>query len=416
MRISLSLLLLVAMGTTAIADGLIRDGLGARVAGRGGTNLGFADSGTILHDNPGGVVNMDGNSLLEASFDIVIADIDYENRFGRADADGDPIPLGNVSLLRRYNEDIAYGIGVYTSGGFATDYSMNGPPAFPGPQKAKSFGALTRILPGVSARLTDRLSAGGTLGVGASHVELEGPYTLQTGPLASVPTRIDLQATGAAISWSLGLQYCLTPQTTLGATYQSETRLELDGTTRVEVPLAGMSAFETDLHMTWPRSVALGLRHEFCRHRVGAVDLIYYNWQNAFDEAGLYLSEASNPAFAAFGSTLEEQLPLRWRDTLSVRVGYEMLLHNCDKLRMGYVYHRNPIPSETLTPYIVTTVEHTLAVGYGTCIMGCEVDLGYQLMFAGRKSTDSSDLIGGDFDQSGVRTHAHIFYIGLIRR
>lgn len=416
MRTFWTLALIPMLCTVAVADGLIRDGLGARVAGRGGINLGFSDSGTILHDNPGGVANIDGQGLLEASFDILIADLEYENQFGRADDDGDPVPLGNVSLLRRLDEDIVYGIGVYSSGGFAADYRMNGPPAFPGTQKVKSFGALSRILPGISARMTDRLSVGGTLGVGASHIELEGPYTLQTGGLVGTPTRMDLQATGAGLSWSLGLQYSLSPKTTLGATYQSETRLELDGTTRVEVPGLGLSEFETDLHMTWPRSVALGLRHELCRHRVIGLDLIYFNWQKAFDEAGLYLSEASNPAYAFLGPTVEEQMPLRWRDTLSVRVGYEKQLHNCNKLRYGYVYHRNPIPGETQTPYIVTTVEHTLAVGYGTRILGWDVDLGYQVMFAPMKSVGTSGFVGGDYDNSGIRAHAHFFYIGLMSR
>ncbi len=53
-----TLLVCAHYGGVALADGTIRDGLGARVAGRGGTNIAFADAGTILHDNPAGMVNL----------------------------------------------------------------------------------------------------------------------------------------------------------------------------------------------------------------------------------------------------------------------------------------------------------------------------------------------------------------------
>lgn len=415
MRTILTAMLVVVFASYALADGLIRDGLGARSAGRGGTNIAWSDTGTVLHDNPAGVINMRGCSLLECDLEALIADCDYADPDGIASFDGDPVPLGNLSILKKVSPDVAYGLGVYSTGGFASDWQMQGPAPFSGDRTYKSFGALGRILPGISVRLTDSLSMGGTLGVAVSHIEVEGPYTLQSLPLQGTPTLLDLQGTGAALTWSLGFQYKLSCRTTLGATYQSESRFHLDGSTTAEVPVLGQSAFDLDLDIVWPRSVGLGIRHEFCAHRIGAIDLIYYNWSKAFDEAGMFLRNATNPAFVPFG-TIEEQFPLQWRDTLSVRVGSEHVLRNSNRVRFGYAYHRNAIPNSTLTPYISPIMEHTLSVGYGTRISGWEVDYGYQFMTGGSQSIGASGLVGGDFDNSTTRAHAHFLFISFLRR
>ncbi len=52
-------------GGSALADGIILDGVSAYTIGRGGTNLGFADNGSILHDNPAamGQIESDGLTL-----------------------------------------------------------------------------------------------------------------------------------------------------------------------------------------------------------------------------------------------------------------------------------------------------------------------------------------------------------------
>src|SRR5205823_6102153 len=116
-----------------------------------------------------------------------------------------------------------------------------------------------------------------------------GPYFLQTGPLAGVPSVIDLQGCGVAPTGSIGMQYQLSPNTVLGATYTEQTNIELRG--RVEAlivpgfPLA--SDFDGKLHIKWPRSVAVGLKHDLCPHRRIGVDVIWYDWAHAFDEMNL---------------------------------------------------------------------------------------------------------------------------------
>ena len=83
----------------------------------------------------------------------------------------------------------------------------------------ETFGALIKILPSAAIRINDRLSVGGSVGVAASHAELEGPFHLQSGPMPGAPALLDLQATGASVAWNLGLQYQINECTTVGLAY-----------------------------------------------------------------------------------------------------------------------------------------------------------------------------------------------------
>jgi long-subunit fatty acid transport protein len=388
------------------------------VAGRGGTNVAFADSGMILHDNPAGMVNLHSMEHLEFGADVLITDISYSDPDNHVTADHDPMPLGNVALIRKsLDGQWAVGLGAFTPGGFATDYEMNGPFPLLGNQKYKSFGSLLRILPGVAHRVNERLSVGGTLGVAVSHTELEGPHFLQSGPLTGTPTLMDMQATGAALTWSLGMQYVWTECTTVGLTYQSETRFNHDGHTRTFVPTVGQSTFDTTLDMTWPRALTLGVRHELSACHIAAVDIIWYDWSSAFDQAGLHLTNPTNPIFAALlPAGLNEQFPLLWRDSVSVRVGLERYLCRHRVIRAGYTFNSNPIPNATLTPYIPSFAQHVVGGGFGWYHGGWETDVAYQYFFAPSQTVGTSGLVGGDFSQSRLDPSAHIVYLGFTKR
>ncbi len=370
---------------TAIADGILRDGIGAISTGRGGTNLGFADNGNVILDNPGALVNVPGAGLFELDFDLFFTDFTYSDPNNtKTSPSNDPFPMGQVSFVRKSADgNIAWGLGAFSHAGFSTRYTLNGPFPLVGPQTYKSVGALLRVLPSLSVALTPRLSVGGTLGVAASHTELEGPYFTQfPTPFQGAPTLMDLQATGAALSWSVGGQYLLTSSTTLGVSYQAATHIKSDGSAQVFIPGLGSSWFDLDLETKWPSTLGIGLSHQIRPRTTVAVDVIWTQWSAAKDEYRLLLSNPTNPVFqAVIGNSLPERFPLNWHDSVAVRLGAQHGLDNGRIIRAGYVYHRNPIPDETLTPFIQATLEHSVSCGYGWQVGNYHLDLGYQFMF-----------------------------------
>jgi long-subunit fatty acid transport protein len=374
----------------------------------------------MIIDNPAAIANMNANRLTDFGIDLLFTDLSWSDADNpRTGARDNPIPTGQFSVaMKTANPNVAIGIGVFSQAGFGAEYILEGRGAFPGPQHQKSFGALVRVLPAISVKLTERLSLGGNLGVAINHMELEGPYTLQ-GPsaFAGTPTKFDLQATGAGLSWASGLQYRLTPRTTIGVNYQEQTKTELSGNTLVEIPGLGQSRFDTDLNVKWPRTLGIGFKHQANSSLDFGVDVVWFNWSNAFDSFNNTLSNPDNPVYAAVvGNQLQENLPLNWRDTVSVRTGLQQRIGCGKTLRAGYVYHRNPIPDGTVSPFVQTTLEHAFSFGYGWEMNGYELDFAYQFSFSGEQNVGTSDYIGGDFDNATSKVQAHWLSVSAIRR
>lgn len=397
----------------AWADGVIMDGVSARPIGRGGTNLAFSDNGSILHDNPASIVTIEGDNMLEAGVTGFITEFRYSDPQNPGASLSEFYALPEFSYIRRSREyeDLAYGVGVFVPAGFGAKWrDLEGPPPIGGEQMYKSFAALGRVLPGVAYQATDRLSIGATLGVAVMIADFEGPYFLQNS-IPGLPTIIDLDAGGAAITWSLGLNYQLTDATTIGVAYQSENRFSARGDTHVTIPGIGEADYRTRLGVTWPQSVGLGVRHELSCCHIISCDLIWYDWSSAFDSFGIDLYDGT----PGFPPTLSERFPLNWRDSLSTRVGYEMRLRGARTVRLGYVHHRSPIPSNTMTPYIPAALEHAFSCGYGTQVFGWNTDLAYMYSFGPTVDETQSAFIGGDFDNSTSRDQTHALVLTLMR-
>jgi long-subunit fatty acid transport protein len=406
---------------SALADGVVRDGVGAVSIGRGGTNIANADNGAVILDNPAGMVNLEGSGIFEIAIDGLITDLDYSDPQNSTNAKFRPMALPELSYVRKSSDgQFAYGLGMFIPAGFGAEWDMRQPP-FSRTPGYKSIGALAKILPGLAYRIDDRLSVGGTFGVAVTHAELEGPFFLQSGPLAGAPTLLDLQATGAAPTWSLGLQYQLNDSTTLGLTYIDETRFRLEGSANARVFVAPPPApllssnFDADVDLVWPRSVGLGVKHDFCEHQRVSVDLIWFDWSHAFEEVGLKLKSPSNPAFDPV-TPYRDRFPLNWDDSVSLRLGYEYFVNPCEVLRAGYLYNSSNVPSSTLTPYIPAILEHTFSVGYGRRFTTWTVDAAYQFAFSPERHVNNSSLLGDDFDNSSVKAQAHWLSFSFSRR
>jgi long-subunit fatty acid transport protein len=396
----------------AKGDGLVRDGIGAISTGRGGTNIAHSDNGAIILDNPAGMANLSVDGFYEVGIDTVITDLDYTDP-DNPEVDGKfrPYPMPELAYIRRSDDCLwSYGIGVFAPAGFGAEYDMQHPVT--GPSVYKSIGMLIKVLPAVAVRVTDRLSVGATFGVAISHAELEGPFTLQTGALMGVPTAFDLQATGATPVGSLGMQYRLTDRTTIGACYQEESRFELHGNVAANVfglaPIPLFSRFDAQVDLTWPRSLGVGVKHDLSASQRVSADVIWYDWSGAFDQIDITLTNSSNPLFTALlGPTIRDTFPLNWKDTVSLRLGYEWEANCRDVWRAGYVFHDSPVPSSTLTPYVDGVLEHAFSAGYTRRCDRYLLNLAYQYSFGPERPVGDSALAGDDFSNSIFEAQAH---------
>ena len=91
-----------------------------------------------------------------------------------------------------------------------------------------------------------------------------------------------MEVDGFALVWSAGVQYQLTDSTSIGAAYQSQSKIDASGTTTVDTPL-GSTSYDTDATITWPQSFGVGVRQQLTSRQVVSLDVIWFNWSAAFD-------------------------------------------------------------------------------------------------------------------------------------
>lgn len=422
LRKALAAILLVATALfphAVKADGLIRDGLGAISGGRGGTNIGFADNGAILYDNPGSLVNVANNGLLDLDVDTVVPQIHYtDNKPNNVNSAVRPIPTPEIAFIQRSrNRQWAWGLGAFAPAGFGASYQMQN--SFAGPQKYQSFDGLGKCLFALSYRVTDKLSIGGNVGFALNYLDLQGPLYLQSGLLAGAPTIVNLQNTGVAPVGGFGIQYLWTEKTTLGLNYISESRFKMGGNMDAfafgVAPFPIYTKFEATTNMIWPRSVGVGMSHRFNRRNVLGIDVIWYDWHTAFNQVSVNLTNPSNPLVGAVvGPANVQVLPLNWLDTVSLRLGYQWMPDDVNIFRLGYVYHNSPAATSTLTPYTDGLLTNTFSAGYSRKIGRAYLNAAYQFMFGPTRSVGTSALAGGDFSHSTLHTQAHIAFLGIL--
>jgi long-chain fatty acid transport protein len=249
-------------------------------------------------------------------------------------------------------------------------------------------------------------------------VALDTPFNIQTGPFAGTPVHMDLKGDGFAPTWSLGMQYELSPVTTFGLAYTSEDRFSLDGHTQANVyglgPNPVPTEFNSRLNIVWPQSVGAGIKHQLTEHQRVSADVVWYDWTHAFQDAGLTLTNSTNPIFTELlGPSFHDSIPLNWYDSFSVRLGYEWFYSENNVFRAGYIYNSPQSPSATLTPLIPAILEHTFTIGHGTNFYGWRVDLAYQFSFGPEREVNTSALAGGEFSNSTLNAQAHWLMVSL---
>ncbi|HEX3727915.1 MAG TPA: outer membrane protein transport protein [Pirellulales bacterium] len=419
---TLGVLLLAACQSTSVAwaDGLIRDGVGPISTGRGGTNQAFADNSAIIMDNPGGMVNVAGSGLAELGVDTAITSVHYTNPLNDVDSKTRPLPLPVLGFIHKSDdEQWAYGLGVFVPAGFGASYGVMNQ-AVLGPNLYRSIGGMGKVLPGLSYRVTDRLSVGATVGLAFSDVNLQGPYFVQTGAFAGAPAVVDLTGFGVAPTGSLGMQYRVDDDTMIGATYTEQSNFKLHGGANAALALGpGVvlpSHFDSIMNMCWPRSVAVGIKHDLCPHRRISADVIWYDWAHAFDSIGLSLSNPTNPLVPAVlgTSTINDQVALNWRNSVALRLGYEWMPDDINTWRVGYAYHGGPAPNSTLSPFLDGILENAFSVGYSRQLSRAALNLAYQYNFGPTRSVGTSSIVGGDFSNSTMNAQAHFAMVSLL--
>lgn len=425
---------LLAPAGSARADGIYRDGAGARAMALGGSSTGLPDAPLeALHSNPAGL------SLLEST-ELQLGGVagrargefrNAANTSGRI-RDGDGLAPEFALGYRLPSAPVALGIGLVPDGVLGASWRYVDAPgglggaASYGLQKHRSEIAVVRSVLAASVTLRERLSLGAGLGLIYNRNTLQAPYIFQSHPvLSDFKTLLKLRTEGWGWNGLVGAHYAPHDKVSLGLSYRTETRVDSEGNAsgnaaaQLQALGGAFAGVRPDFHYdasvvnTFPQVVSGGLSWQASPRARLVFQLDWVNWSDAFDDLEVKLSDGNNADLNGFLGTdrIRDSIPLRWRDSVVGRAGAEFQLSESFTVRGGYSYGRNPVPHSTLSPLTAAIMEHTLGAGLGWEQGRYRVDLAYQHDFSATGRVGASALRAGEY--SAARTEVEAHWIGL---
>ncbi len=411
------------------ASGVYQDGIGARSMALGGADVGQAEGPLSSF----GINPAAAGWLNQPTLDLGFSGGFPEGTFSNAANHNAPLeenfgalPDGAFGL--RLGKNVGLVIGVVPDAALSAKWRYVDAPG--GADGKTSYGLQTQkseILAlrsgvGVGWAITPKLSIGAGFSAVYNENTLQAPYVFQTQPaLKGVKTLLDLQTSGFGWNGQAGLLYRPIETLQLGLAYKGPTSVhghgDASGNAGVQFANLGLGTARPDFHYDaevdteFPQMVSAGASwqvHPKWR-LVGQVDWI--NWSDSFDTLPVILTQGNNADLnkVVGANSLQDNIPLNWRDQFVYRAGVEYALLDNLFLRTGYSYGRNPVPADTLTPLTAVISEHTFTAGLGYKFSRFELNLAYQWNIPNSVHVDQSALRSGEYSNSTIETQQHWF-------
>jgi len=425
--------LLLMLPSFAYANGIFRNGVGARAMSLGGAEVALAEDPLgAMAANPAGLGFVKDPTLQLSLTGAIVSGrfTNPANPDGRLDSSGVlpegafGLPLGSSPLtlgvavipLSTLEADWRY---VDTPGGLdgVTTYGL---------QRHRSEIVVLRSAVGLGVAFGPAFSLGASIGLIYNKNSLQAPYIFQSQPtLKGFKTLLDLGTDGFGVNGTVGLLARPHERLQVGITYTSPTVIhshgEASGNAAAQLislgpPFSGARPdfhYDAEVRTAFPQMVSGGLSWKAHPRVRLALQVDWINWSDAFDRLPIKLTNGNNADINNLvGSTsLEDVVPLKWKDQVVYRAGLEYALSDSVWLRGGYSYGKTPVPAGTLTPLTATIMEHTVAAGIGYRAGQYQIDLAYQWDLPTTRRVGVSELRSGEYSNSSVDVGIH--WIGL---
>jgi len=411
---SAAALLLVSVAEPIFADGIYRNGVGARSMALGGADVAYAnDPLGAMAANPAGL-----GFLKESEVDLSL-----NGGFNYGDF-SKPGTSGTLANTPGFSPDAAYavhlgpvvaGLSFITESGASVDWRYSDPKVPGGVtygyQNDKSLISLFRSALGLAYSPSPEWSFGFTGGLEYNQNHLETPYIFQkTHGLAGDKVLLDLTTDGIGWNGSVGGMYRPSDKLQFGVSYESPTVIYSQGTadgnagTQLGVPSYPFH-YDAQVKNVLPQTVTAGASWKPCDKWRVPVQVDWINWATAFNSLPVSLHNGTT----ALPATINDSIPLSWKNEFVYRAGLEYAATENWTLRGGYCFGESPIPDGTLTPMTAAIAEHTLTAGVGYNWNRYSIAFAYQWAIPATQHVGTSGLLAGEYSNSEVTVGMHIF-------
>jgi len=335
----------LAAGSAGATNGYFQHGYGLKAKGMAGAGIAFPQDALAAATNPAGMVNV-GNRI-DFGADLFRPVRDSRLSFGGAfpapfnaeySGNGDSVFLiPEFGYNHMLTPTSSIGVSVYGNGGMNTSYeTLN--TATGGVFGTGKLGVdLSQlfIAPTYSVKVNPRHSLGVSLNLAYQRFKADGLQNFDNAVFSSAPGFVTNKGYDTSTGYGLRFGWLgeLSPMVSMGATYQTKTRMSSFDKYR------GLFAEQGDFDI--PENYGIGIAVKATPATTVAVDVqrINYSKIKSVGNSGNIAAQLGSSNGPGFG----------WRDMTVLKVGFSHALNQGLTLRGGISHGRQPIPStETL--------------------------------------------------------------------
>lgn len=421
---------LMVMGAGAHGQDFYSNAAGVRATSLGGTYVvSSSDAIGALSANPAGLTFLRGENLnLEA--DVFIPRGSFSNSVN----DGAPLKTGTAVVpygafgMPIDHSRFSFGFGLIPELASRGDWKYVDAPGVAGAtyglQQQKSAIVNARAVAGVGFTVNSRLSIGATVGANYNQNTLDAPYIFQTQPaLAGLKTLLAMHTDGVGWNGSVGVIAQATKSVQVGAAWKSRTVIDSTGHASgdVSAQFAALSVnapstftYNAAVQNVLPQTVLGDLSWQTNKHWLFAFQADWTNWNNAFVNLPVTLTNGTNVTINSLvgGTTLQDSVPLHWKDQYGFHVGAERGLTENTVLRFGYAHANDPVPNSTLTPLTAAIMQNQVTAGFAYNPGRSKWEVAYSFHPTATQHVGTSGLLSGEYDDSTTKVGTQSVQIG----
>ncbi len=383
-------------GTALATNGYFAHGYGIKSQGMGGVGIALPQDALAAATNPAGMALVGDRLDFGLTWFRPIRQSDIVgNAFPGVDGtyranESKDFFIPEFGFNRMINPDVAIGVSVFGNGGMNTDYSRPVPlfgSTKPGVDLAQLF-----IVPTVAWKITQNQSIGLSLNLAYQRFEGKGLQNFALMPGASSsPADVTNNGHDSSTGWGVRVGWIgqLSDAVTLGATYQSKTRMGRFDQYR------GLFAEHGDFDI--PANYGVGIAVKATPKLTVSADVQRIEYSDV-DSVGFKLSNFFIPA--QLGAT--NGPGFGWRDVTAFKLGVSYAYSDTLTLRGGYDHSTQPIPrSQTFFNILAPgVVQDHLTLG-ATWTLPNKAELSMAYMHAFENSVHGSGSIPPGFPPAG---------------
>ncbi len=201
---------------------------------------------------------------------------------------------------------------------------------------------------------------------------------------------------GTGFGYNLGLLLEVNDALSLGASYRSEVKIDVDGDSSLSI-----SPFTPDAKssITLPQQVFAGIAYRASERLTVEAGMRWEDW-SSFDQLRIDVA-----------GQLPAVMPRDWHGTFAINAGGKYRLNDSASVMVGYLYGWNAVPDSTFEPAIPDSNTHLFSAGGELNLDRLRIALGYayQLQYGRTKTTN----LYGPIANGEYQSDAHLLALSL---